>query len=128
MRSDGTHRRPLVTTRRVVALTGHPDANQIAALGWFPDSHRILFIALNQSTTHCALLTINTNGTNLRHWGTPGFCPMRAAISPDQHRVAFTTSESPLEVTITGWDGSDPRKLRFSTNPGGLSLAWNSLQ
>ena len=128
MRSDGTHHRPLVTVRRVVALTGHPDANQIAAVGWFADSRRILLMALNQSATHCALLTINANGTNLRRWGTPGFCPVRAALSPDQHRVAFTTSQSPLEVTITTVNGRHPDKLRVSPNGGGLSLAWDSLQ
>ncbi len=126
IQSNGTHRRPLVSVRRVVALTGHPDANQIAAVAWFPDSRRILLMALNQSATHCALLRINANGTNLRRWGTPGFCPMRAAISPDQHRVAFTTSQLPLEVTTTTLNGRHPDKLRVSPNGGGLSLAWDS--
>ena len=119
MRSDGTHRRALATPRAIAALTGHPDANQIAALGWFPGSKRILFIALNQSTTHCALLTVNTDGTHLRHWGPARFCPIRAypltrsspgrihelAVAPDRGDHANRRQPSP--------DAQEPRRRQL---------------
>lgn len=119
MRSDGTHRRALATPRAIAALTGHPDANQIAALGWFPGSKRILFIALNQSTTHCALLTVNTDGTHLRHWGPARFCPdsrliltrsspgriHELAVAPDRGDHANRRQPSP--------DAQEPRRRQL---------------
>ena len=84
-------------------------------------------MALNQSATHCALLTINANGTNLRRWGTQASAHPRGPITRSTSRRIHNL-EFPLEVTITTVNGRHPDKLRVSPNGGGLSLAWDSLQ
>jgi hypothetical protein len=124
MNSDGSHRRQIVSYRAVVAMTGYHDLNDISALTWFPDSNRLLLIALDQSTDHCAMFTVNRDGSELRRFGPRGFCAMRAAASPDRHHMAFTGTNH-MQVTITDLHGLHSGVVQLPRGTGGsLSLAW----
>src|SRR6476646_12155530 len=86
MRSDGTGQRQIASYREVVTRMGVPNwrrstVNDISALAWLGDSGGVVFIALNQSGTRCALFAVNTDGTQLRRWGPRGLCPDQAALS-----------------------------------------------
>jgi hypothetical protein len=91
MNADGSHQRPLVSQRDVARVLGYADwrHNVMYAIAWFGDSSGLLLTAEtgNGSVYQCAILAVNTDGSNLRRFGPPGACT--AALSPDGKHFAF---------------------------------------
>jgi len=108
----------------VVAVTGFHSLLDIFALAWYPDSRRVLLIAAPMlHGSECAVLTVNRDGSGLRRFGPPGFCPMRAAAEAGGSHFAFTGVRR-SQLLITDLNG---RTIRFVKEPlrfGGQFLAW----
>ena len=130
MDSNGNNQRRLVSYPRVVKFMGyrnwrHSNINDISALAWLGDGTGVVLIALDQSTTHCAVFAVNTDGSNLRRWGPPGFCPIRGALSHDGQHLAFTGSVGRRSgVIITNNDGVVTRTIPFRHNEAHPILGW----
>ena len=130
MNSDGSNQRQLVSYPRVVKLMGYPDwrhsgINDISALAWLGDGTDVVFIALNQRATRCALFAVNTDGSDLRRWGPRGLCPDRAAPSPDGSHLAFTVDIHHRDgLLITNDNGDVTQTILYPHNEAHPILAW----
>ena len=130
MSSNGNNQRRLVSYPRVVKFMGyrnwrHSNINDISALAWLGDGTGVVLIALDQSVTHCAVFAVNTDGSNLRRWGPPGFCPIRGTLSHDGQHLAFTGSVGRGSgVVITNNDGVVTQSIRFPHRESHQILAW----
>ena len=131
MNSDGSNQRQLVSYPQVLKLMGYPDwrhsdINDISAVAWVGNGSEVLFIALNQSTTRCALFAVNTDGSHLRRWGPRGLCPARTAASPDGRHLAFTVLiHHRRGLLITNDTGHITQTIRYPPpNEAHPFLAW----
>ena len=130
MNSDGSNQRQLVAYPRVVKLMGyrdwrHSQINDISAVAWLRGGSQVLFIALNQSTTRCALFAVNTDGSDLRRWGPRGLCPARTALSPDGRHLAFTVLiHHRRGLLITNDTGHVTQTIQYPHNESHPFLAW----
>jgi len=130
MDSNGNNQRRLVSYPQVVKFMGYPnwrhsDINDISTLAWLGDGTGVVLIALDQHATRCAVFAVNTDGSNLRRWGPPGFCPIRGALSHDGRHLAFTGSVGRGSgVVITNNDGDVTQSIRFPRRQSHPTLAW----
>jgi hypothetical protein len=130
MDSNGNNQRRLVSYPQVVKFMGyrnwrHSNINDISALAWLGDGTGVVLIALDQRATHCGVFAVNTDGSNLRRWGPPGFCPIRGALSRDGQHLAFTGSVGRGSgVVITNNHGDVTRSIRLPRSQSHPILAW----
>ena len=130
MNSDGSNQRQLVSIPRVVKLMGYPDwrhsgIDEMFAVAWLGNSSKVLVLAANKDSTRCALFAVNTDGSHLRRWGRGVGCPVRAALSPDGGRLAFTVGIHHRDgLRITNLDGDVTQSILFPHNEAHPFLAW----
>jgi hypothetical protein len=121
---DGSNAHVILSTARAAAFTGYPDLYEISELAWFPDSRRLLVLALNQRETHCAVLAVNRDGSDLRRWGPHGgFCPTQGAVEVGGDRFAFTGIKKGY-IATADLDGGSLRFIKIPVKSSGKTIAW----
>lgn len=119
MRSDGTHRRP------VMAPT--PDRYVDSAPAWSPDGQRLVFARLDQKREATALFTVHLDRTNIRRitpWSLDGL--QRPDWSPDRHWILFTKpsgADGATQLCLIHPDGTGLRQITRSPDSW---WAWGS--
>jgi hypothetical protein len=89
MNTNGSRQRPIVYLRDITRLLHSGPSLEIFPMAWFGDSSGLLILVANNSK-RCDVLAVNVDGSDLRHWGPPSMCPVRAALSPDRQHFAFS--------------------------------------
>src|SRR5262249_593795 len=105
----GTYLR-LLSTGEVHTLL--PKAHDVAFLGWFPDSTRLLASWPAPPANKLSLWTLSVLGGNPRQLSDEGWS---ASVSPDGSEIVFLKSvrygETGAEIWLMQADGGDQRKI-----------------
>jgi hypothetical protein len=115
---DGSNERTLLTKRDILAAMGihdwrHSSVSEIVPLVWFGDSSGFILQA-DAKDGPCAILAVNADGSNLRRFGPPGLCTIRAALAPDGKHIAFNPfRDHRTNILITDQAGHVTRDVVF---------------